>query len=238
LVDETTGSVLNINGTKFFDKSLLDERGNLPLPFSVEKFNFNPFELQGNLAFEDNTDPLSFARAYKSGKFVDSNGNLIQLQGFLQDSEGNLLDRHGRKRFDARQFEQFGGLMPKLYNYSGNQFEIHDVMGVFDRKANGKIDLIKAKDADGKEILVDTAGLRVNHKGYLINENGDICTRFGKIIFRAQSLKNGEFPKIFPFTRFNIKRILGNFEMDPGGVPILSTNTEGNFVDKEGRMVN
>ena len=128
--------------------------------------------------------------------------------------------------------------MPKLYTYSGKQFEIHDVMGVFDRKRNGKIALIKSKDADGNQIFVDKGGYRVNEKGYIINEEGHICTRFGKVIFAKDTLKNGEFAKIFPFTRFNIKRILGTFEMDPGGVPILSTDADGNLVDKLGRVVN
>ena len=30
-------------------------------------------------------------------------------------------------------------------------------------------------------------------------------------------LKNSEFPKILPFTRFNINRVMGEVEMDPGG---------------------
>lgn len=35
-----------------------------------------------------------------------------------------------------------------------------------------------------------------------------------------------------PFTRFNINRILGDFEMDPGGHPMLNKNDRGETVDK------
>ena len=44
----------------------------------------------------------------------------------------------------------------------------------------------------------------------------------GKKIFDKKYLsKDGEIPKIFPFTRFNMKNIQGDFEMDPLGNPIL-----------------
>lgn len=52
-------------------------------------------------------------------------------------------------------------------------------------------------------------------------------------------MKNGEFPKIFPFTKFNIKRVQGEFDVDQQGKPILNKNPKGNgFVDKKGRAVN
>jgi hypothetical protein len=87
-------------------------------------------------------------------------------------------------------------------------------------------------------VLVDKAGYLVNEKGYIINRDGHICTRQGKVFFLKQHLKEGEFPKIFPFTRFNINRVLGDFEMDPGGMPILEKNHNGALIDKQGRMVN
>ena len=77
------------------------------------------------------------------------------------------------------------------------------------------------KDERGNEVTVDKAGFMVNHQGYIVTKDGHICTRQGKILFLKNQLKNGEFPKIFPFTRFNIHRILGDVEMDPGGHPII-----------------
>lgn len=78
----------------------------------------------------------------------------------------------------------------------------------------------------------------VNEKGYIVNKDGHMCTRQGRVIFDKKFLKNGEFPKIFPFTRFDISRVLGDFDMDPTGVPMLVRDSNGIFVDKLGRRVN
>jgi len=51
-------------------------------------------------------------------------------------------------------------------------------------------------------------------------------------------LQDGEIPKIFPFTKFNIKNILGDFEMDPVGNPILDKDKNGNLIDRQGQRVN
>lgn len=53
-----------------------------------------------------------------------------------------------------------------------------------------------------------------------------------------ESLLTGEFAKIFPFTKFNVKRVTGDFEMNPSGIPILDKNPDGSLVDKQGREVN
>jgi len=78
----------------------------------------------------------------------------------------------------------------------------------------------------------------VNQKGYIVTRDGHICSREGKVLFLKAQLKNGEFPKIYPFTRFNISRVIGELEMDPGGQHILKKNGEGKFVDGKGRLVN
>jgi hypothetical protein len=105
--------------------------------------------------------------------------------------------------------------MPKLYTYSGKRFDIHDVMGVLDRDAEGKLIFLQSEDEDGKGNVIDLGGNLVNHKGYIVNENGDIAHRAGPVLFKKETLKNGEFPKFFPFSRFNIKTIQGDYELDP-----------------------
>ena len=60
----------------------------------------------------------------------------------------------------------------------------------------------------------------------------------GKKLFEKRHLKNGEIPKILPFTKFNIKNVLGNFEMDPIGNPILGKNSKGDLLDIDGKRVN
>jgi len=48
LIDPATGDVVNnVNQKKMFDKKELDERGEIPAPFNVEKHNFNPHEIRG-----------------------------------------------------------------------------------------------------------------------------------------------------------------------------------------------
>ena len=224
-IDETTGDITDSKGAKMFDRRDLDERGNIPMPFSIEKYNFNPFDLQGDFTFKDLNDPLSFNRitSTEGGEEIefDDYSRQVNPQGFIIDESGNLLDRNGVVRFDWRQFASHGGLISKLYNYQGKQFEIHDVIGVFDRDLTGKIKLQKGKDEAGNDVLVDKAGYMVNHKGYIINRDGGICTRQGKVLFLAKHLRDGEFPKIFPFTRFNINRVLGDFDVSSDGQPIL-----------------
>jgi len=58
-------------GTRVFEADQMDGKGGLPAPFNLEKFNFNPFELQGSFSFQDKDDPCSFEKAFKSGRFLD-----------------------------------------------------------------------------------------------------------------------------------------------------------------------
>lgn len=55
----------------------------------------------------------------------------------------------------------------------------------------------------------------------MIDEFGNVIDKDGRQIFERKHLKDDEIPKIFPFTKFNIKNVLGDFEMDPLGNPIL-----------------
>lgn len=80
--------------------------------------------------------------------------------------------------------------------------------------------------------MVDDLGRLVNQKGYLVDEQGNIVDKDKKKMFEKKFLKNGEFPKIFPFTKFNIKKIQGDFEMDPLGNPILDKGPQGELLDR------
>jgi len=71
LVDCATGDILCLNGAKVFDRRDLDERGNIPMPFALEKYNFNPFDLQGEFKFSDVNDPLSFKRKVQREEILD-----------------------------------------------------------------------------------------------------------------------------------------------------------------------
>ena len=113
-------------------------------------------------------------------------------------------------------------------NYSGKRYDIKDIIGVFEKDANGSIVLQKSQN----DAMVDNVGRRVNHKGYLIDEAGNIIDREGRKIWQGDHLKNGEPPKIFLFTKFDIEKITGDFELSPLSEPILDTDAYGNFVDR------
>lgn len=95
-------------------------------------------------------------------------------------------------------------------------------MGIFNKDSLGRIITQAAQNS-----LVDNLGRKVNDKGYLVDESGNIIDINGKHIWFKSELKNGEFPKLFPFTKFNIKKIQGQFEIDPNGKPILKKSPSG-----------
>lgn len=75
LLDQKTGDIVDKYEKRLmFRKQDLDETGNLPMPFCVEKFNFNPFDLHGKFAYRDYKDPKSFILNSNGGKYFDLDG--------------------------------------------------------------------------------------------------------------------------------------------------------------------
>ena len=59
MIDGSSGDIINnVNSEKMFAKDELDERGELPAPFSIEKYNFNPHEVRGDFNFDRNGKPI------------------------------------------------------------------------------------------------------------------------------------------------------------------------------------
>lgn len=86
-------------------------------------------------------------------------------------------------------------------------------MGTFKMNEKHKIQKFAFKKND-KLFYKDLSGHLVNDKGYLINADGHIVTRKGRVLFKSHELKNGEFPKIFSFSKFDSRLIKGNFKRD------------------------
>jgi hypothetical protein len=87
--------------------------------------------------------------------------------------------------------------------------------------------------------MVDKKGRRVNNKGYLLDKDGNVINSEGKIIFDYFALsKDNEIPKFFPFLKFNVDDIKGDYEMDPLGNPMLQKSKSGELLDNKGRRVN
>ena len=262
LIDSKGDVINNLNGEKMFGKGDLDERGEVPAPFNVEKHNFNPHLIRGDFDHDRNgraivtpgkgtvsgTSPGKSSRKAGSPQrgagskgspsragpeFADKRGSKVSSRGYRIDEDGHLVDAYGRKKFDKAHMTPDGDL-PKLFNYNGRRFDIVDTIGQVDKDDSGNF----VPETDAKGRLVDKLGRPINSKGYLIDEQGNVIDKDGKQIFENKHLYDDEIPKIFPFTKFNIKNILGDFEMDPLGNPILDKDPQGNLVDRQGRRVN
>lgn len=76
--------------------------------------------------------------------------------------------------------------------------------------------------------MVDKKGRRVNNRGYLVDKDGNVINKDGKVMFEVFSLSSdNEIPKLFPFLKFNIDDIKGDYEMDPLGNPMLNKTRDG-----------
>ena len=134
----------------------LDDRGELPAPFCIEKFNFNPHNLLG---YFDYTEGHPLMLQTSKGFFVDKTGRRVNKKGWLtRGASGHLVDKHGRKRFDKKQLTIDGDL-PKLFTYGGKRFDVKDTIGVFERDQNGAI--LTHQHANDVH-LADNLGRRVN----------------------------------------------------------------------------
>jgi len=237
LTDNDGNIIENNTNQVMFEANQVDDRGEIPAPYCIEKFNFNPHDLIGDLEYDfDQKTNMAIPRLFRTqqGFFMDKKNRRVNKYGWLvQANSGHIVDKFGRKKFDRKQLED--GDLQKLLNYSGKRFDIKDIIGVFDKDASGNI--IPLRSQDGQH-LVDNLGRRVNQKGYLVDAEGNIIDKDGKRIFEEKHLKNGEFPKIFLFTKFNINNITGDFEMSPLTDPILGTDSKGNLIDRQGRKVN
>ena len=49
----------------------------------------------------------------------------------------------------------------------------------------------------------------MNEKGYLVDKEGNVVDKTGKVVFESKYLNDGEIPKLFPFSKFNIEEVKG-----------------------------
>ena len=115
-----------MNGEKMFSAKELDEKGEVPAPFNVEKHNFNPHLIRGDFDYDRNGKPV--IKKDQNGAYVDKRGNRVSARGYRIDQGGNVLDNYNRKKLDKAHTTSDGDL-PKLFNYNGRRFDICDVIG-------------------------------------------------------------------------------------------------------------
>ena len=137
LIDEKTGNIINnLNGETMFEAKELDEKGEVPAPFNVEKHNFNPHEVRGEFDFDRNGKPI--IQKNQKGEFVDKRGARVSSRGYRIDEHGNIIDNNGRIKICKAHTTQDGDL-PKLFNFNGRRFDIVDCIGQIDKDSNGNI---------------------------------------------------------------------------------------------------
>ena len=86
-----------------------------------------------------------------------------------------MIDNNGLPKFHKSYMTPDGDL-PKLFNYNGRRFDVNDVLGQLDKDNRGNI--VPITDKNGH--LVDNLGRKINSKGYLIDEFGNIVDRDGR----------------------------------------------------------
>lgn len=233
LVDEAGNVINNLNGQIMFAREALDDRGEVPAPFSLEKYGFNPHLVRGHFDFDSKGRPTIRPDPTQAGKYLDKKGASVSKRGYRVDEHGNVVDNVSRMTFHRTQLGGDGDL-PKMFTYSGRRFDIVDCIGTLNKDSRGMYVFARQ---DKKGNLHDLFGRLVNSKGYLIDNQGNVVNRDGLVLFERRHLLSNEIPKIFSFTRFSIDSILGHFEMDPLGVPVLNKSNQGCIVDQEGRTV-
>lgn len=109
LIDPKTGDIMEHTfGQKMFDHKDIDERGEIPAPFCVEKYNFNPFQIKGEFDYDKNGN--SIITKNKQGDFVDKKGRKVNKKGWYTDKFGNITTKDGKKKFDRKQLTPDGDL--------------------------------------------------------------------------------------------------------------------------------
>ena len=171
------GDILN-NRDKgvMFEKDKLNDNDELPAPFGVEKFNFNPIRALGNLDYFRNGEPK--IKELPNGMKTDKKGDPVTEKGWRIDENDNMIDNNGHKKFDKSQILDNGDL-PNLFNYDGKPFDIKDVIGQVEKDDKGNM----VNQVDKRGALLDKLGRPINPKGYLVDQEGNVIDKNGDIMF-------------------------------------------------------
>lgn len=89
--------------------------------------------------------------------------------------------------------------IPNLYNYEGREYNIKDIIGQFNKNKTTK-EIEMNVDPKMNNMTCDLNNHKVNPKGYLLDNFGNIVNKKGEIIWRSHECMYNEPPKIFKFT--------------------------------------
>lgn len=228
------------NRVRAFNEKELDDRGEIPLPYSWDRYNFNAFDVTGNLKSNSRSNSPARMENKKGGTLTDRNGYQVNNKGFLIDQNGNMVSRNdGEIKLDAYQLTKDGDI-PYLYTYDARSFYIKQVMGEFDRDEDGNIIVLTQIDEEGNSKHVDKKNREVTPTGYLLDGKGNVISHDGTVLFLRHELGDqGEIPKILPYSKFNIDEIRGDLEKDENGrIRHIHESEKGEILDNQKRRVN
>jgi hypothetical protein len=83
-----------------FSSEELDERGELPPPFNLERYNFNGHDVRGYFDRDPKTgeEIMKNLKRDKQGFLLDKLGRRVNEHGYLIDMYGNLTDKRIRTK--------------------------------------------------------------------------------------------------------------------------------------------
>lgn len=174
----------------------IEERGELPMPFRLERHNFNPHKIIGNFDFDAKTRKPIFLRN-KFDQLTDKNFRIVNQYGFLINEKEDIVDNDGKIMLMRDMLDKKADF-PTLYNYSGVAYKIVDIIGQLKKDDSSKEILVRIDKKTNR--AVDDIGRPVNANGYLIDEKGNIVNAKGQIVWNFWELLHLEPPKIFSFT--------------------------------------
>ena len=102
-------------GRRVFSKFNLDEKGEIPLPFSYDRYNFNAHDILGDCDRDEKGNfkvyPGKSPKKTKGGsstrkqaqEFVDKAGEKVNKKGFTTNDQGCIIDREKDVKFTLDQ---------------------------------------------------------------------------------------------------------------------------------------
>jgi hypothetical protein len=243
LIDEHTGDIRSRYSYDIvFKEYELISVGNdpkakveLPLPLRIERYNFNPHECFGNFDYK-NGDPRIIITD-KTGHKMDKNFRRVNKKGWLIDDDNNIIDNTGRLKFMESQLIDED--IPNLYNFEGREYNIKDIIGQFTKHKTTK-EIEMNVDPKMNNMTCDLNNHKVNPKGYLLDNFGNIVNRKKEIVWRSHECMYNEPPKIFKFTQFSKLWISGYLDKDVTRNPAHDDKFDlnGHRINTMGYLVN
>jgi hypothetical protein len=102
LVNEKTGSIRSRYTYEDLFMPLVcstDECGEVPMPYRIEKWNFNPHKIMGNFDFDEKfNQPVFFRNKYR--QLTDKNFRPVNKSGLLINEQNQVIDNDGHVKFN------------------------------------------------------------------------------------------------------------------------------------------